>query len=514
MGLNIDAEEADRLDLSLDIIEAVLRDDELAGWDGFGIVVQAYSKRCAWVIDWLAALAETLDRKIMVRLVKGAYWDSEIKLAQQEGTTDFPVYTKKAATDVAYISCARKLLGMTNRIYPQFATHNAHTVAAILELADDKQSFEFQRLHGMGEQLHQKVLEQENTRCRIYAPSRRNAKGWDLHCIKDLAEIETARAPYKTQHWQVRPLVADGMSKTDTAHSAKTIYNPANPSDVVGTVIEADQAAVDHALDKAKNCSCTSAKQRASILRQAADLYESHFGELFAALSREAGKAQIDVISELREAIDFLRYYAAEAEGLADSNAQARGIVACISPWNFPLAIFTGQLSAALAAGNGVIAKPAEQTPITAFIAVRLLLKAGVPASALQLLPGEGAVVGSRLTSDPRIAGVCFTGSTATAQIINKSMAKHLDPSAMLIAETSVQNLHDLASLEGIDAVALWQGDEATGLARRVLASRSGAILPLITDASDLKQRCVIERHICIDTTAAGGNASLLAASA
>lgn len=521
MGFNIDAEEADRLDLSLDVIEAVLRDPELAGWDGFGVVVQAYSKRCAGVIDWLNALAIELDRKIMVRLVKGAYWDSEIKLSQQESTTDFPVYTSKASTDVAYISCSAKLLGMTDRIYPQFATHNAHTVAAILELADDKQAFEFQRLHGMGEQLHLKVLQQEQTRCRIYAPvgahrdllaylvrrllenganssfvnqivdtdipavevaadpfikvaelsnsvtptssiakpadlyapSRVNSRGWDLHSTEDLAEIEAARAPFKTHQWHVDSLVAgnvvDGISADNSGPDAspqtdeqttKTITNPADPSDTVGSVKEADIETVEYALDAAQNWSDTPVTQRANILRKAADLYESNFGELFAALSREAGKGQIDVISELREAVDFLRYYAVETERLASPDSQARGLIACISPWNFPLAIFTGQLSAALAAGNGVLAKPAEQTPITANIAIRLLHEAGVPRAVLQLLPGAGAVVGSKLSSDPRISGICFTGSTATAQIINKSMAQHLDPRALLIAETGGLN--------------------------------------------------------------------------
>ena len=498
MGLNIDAEEADRLDLSLDVIEAVLRDPKLAGWDGFGVVVQAYSKRCPDVIDWLNALATELDRKIMVRLVKGAYWDSEIKLAQQEGTVDFPVYTQKAFTDAAYISCAAKLLGMTDRIYPQFATHNAHTVAAILELADDNQAFEFQRLHGMGEQLHLKVLEQEGSRCRIYAPvgahrdllaylvrrllenganssfvnqivdtdipaaevaadpfvktmnknaanastytiqkpgelyepSRRNSKGWDLHRTEDLAAIEAARAPFKDHQWHVG----------NNTSSAKQIINPADLNDIVGSVEEATLETVEQALTSAQSWSDTPVQQRANILRKAADLYESSFGELFAALTREAGKGQIDVISELREAVDFLRFYAVEAERLADTKPQARGLIACISPWNFPLAIFTGQLSAALAAGNGVLAKPAEQTAITANIAIRLLHEAGVPKAVLQLLPGAGAVVGSRLSADPRIDGICFTGSTDTAQVINKSMAQHLDPRAMLIAETGGLN--------------------------------------------------------------------------
>ena len=508
MGLNIDAEEADRLDLSLDVIEAVLRDPELEGWDGFGVVVQAYSKRCSGVIDWLNTLAIDLDRKIMVRLVKGAYWDSEIKLAQQEGTVDFPVYTQKASTDAAYILCANKLLGMTDRIYPQFATHNAHTVAAILEIATDKKSFEFQRLHGMGEQLHLKVLEQEGTRCRIYAPvgahrdllaylvrrllenganssfvnqivdtdipasevasdpflkvtdstmanasrnaikkpadlyapSRPNSKGWDLHSTEDLADIEAARAPFKDSQWHVGVLVAGLDGTSAQTKTAKQMVNPANFDDVIGSVTEATLETVEHALNVAQSWSDTPVKLRAEILNKAADLFESNFGELFAALTREAGKGQIDVISELREAVDFLRYYAAEAERLEEIKPQARGLIGCISPWNFPLAIFTGQLSAALAAGNGVIAKPAERTPITANIAIRLLHEAGVPTTAMQLLPGAGSIVGSKMSSDSRIKGICFTGSTGTAQVINKSMAENLDPRAFLIAETGGLN--------------------------------------------------------------------------
>lgn len=531
MGFNIDAEEADRLDLSLDVIEAVLRDPELAGWDGFGVVVQAYGKRCPQVIDWLYALAETLDRKIMVRLVKGAYWDTEIKLAQTEGLKNFPVYTQKAVTDVAYVSCAKKLLGLTDRIYPQFATHNAHTVAAVLEMADDISAFEFQRLHGMGESLYLTVLKQSNTRCRIYAPvgahrdllaylvrrllenganssfvnqivdtdiaasdvaadpfgkmvlgaekasqlvfepdaitgvtvsgqiskpaniyqpSRVNSRGWDLRSLEDLEEIEAARSPFLSNTWTASFLIAGENSTIDAFNVdagltdislIKTVTNPADPDETVGTVADTSAALVDVALSAAKPWSQDDAQTRGDALRRAADLYEANFGELFAVLSREAGKTPMDAISELREAVDFLRYYAVEAVSEANTEGkQARGIIACISPWNFPLAIFTGQLSAALAAGNGVLAKPAEQAPITAYLAVKLLHEAGVPVASLQLLPGAGSVVGAKLSSDPRIDGVCFTGSTNTAQLINRSMAKHLDPSAILIAETGGLN--------------------------------------------------------------------------
>ncbi|MDA5095318.1 bifunctional proline dehydrogenase/L-glutamate gamma-semialdehyde dehydrogenase PutA [Aliiroseovarius sp. KMU-50] len=496
MGFNIDAEEADRLEISMDVIEAVLRDPSLAGWDGFGVVVQAYGKRAAQVIDWLYTLAEELDRKIMVRLVKGAYWDTEVKRAQVEGLNGFPVYTRKVATDISYICNARKLLEKTDRIYPQFATHNAHTVAAILELADDKTAFEFQRLHGMGESLHDIVLKQNGTRCRIYAPvgahrdllaylvrrllenganssfvnqivdenvpaeivaadpfeaygngginaavkrpadlygaERVNSKGWDLHDADDLAEIHAARSPFKAHHWKVGPMIA-GDIEGDEGHA---VINPADHSDEVGHVTQVSANDVETALSAARPWQADAAT-RAEALNRAADLYEEHFGEIFAALTREAGKTPMDAIAELREAVDFLRYYA--ARGL-EQKQPARGIMACISPWNFPLAIFSGQIAAALAAGNGVVAKPAEPTAITASIGVRLMLEAGVPATALQLLPGRGSIVGAKITSDPRIKGVCFTGSTATAQTINRAMSEEIAPGAPLIAETGGLN--------------------------------------------------------------------------
>ncbi len=496
MGLNIDAEEADRLDLSLDVIEAVLRDEALVGWDGFGVVVQGYGKRAGAVIDWLYALAETLDRRIMLRLVKGAYWDTEVKRAQVEGLAGFPVFTRKAATDAAYLSCAGKLLRMTDRIYPQFATHNAHTVAAILEMKRDPQAFEFQRLHGMGDALHEEVLRTEGTRCRIYAPvgahrdllaylvrrllenganssfvhqildqsvtpeevaadpfaeidgagpnpavtapadlfapTRRNSKGWDLHNRTDLAEIEAARASFKTHHWSGGPLTT-----AEIAPGHKTnVNNPADPSDIVGELTDATDADLNTCLAAARPWTAPLSDRQAALNR-AADLYEAHFGELFALLSREAGKTPNDAVAELREAVDFLRYYAAEATLLT---APPRGLFACISPWNFPLAIFTGQIAAALAAGNGVIAKPAEATGLIATRAVQLLHQAGVPRDVLHLLPGPGREIGQALVSDPRIDGVCFTGSTATAQAINRAMAAHLDPAAPLIAETGGLN--------------------------------------------------------------------------
>ncbi|MCM2560928.1 bifunctional proline dehydrogenase/L-glutamate gamma-semialdehyde dehydrogenase PutA [Lutimaribacter sp. EGI FJ00015] len=496
MGLNIDAEEADRLDLSLDVIEAVLRDPRLVGWDGFGVVVQAYGKRAGPVLDWLHALAETLDRKLMVRLVKGAYWDTEVKRAQVEGLDSFPVFTRKPATDVSFLCCARKLMGMTGRIYPQFATHNAHSVAAILEMTDDRDAFEFQRLHGMGESLHDLVMAQAGTRCRIYAPvgahrdllaylvrrllenganssfvnqivdeevppavvaadpfealqsvrrsdavrdptdlfrpERANSRGFDLHDARDLARIEDARAPFAQARWQAGPLLAGDVA----GGAMHQVINPARPDDVVGQVTLASGGDVDTALAAARPWGADAAN-RADVLNRLADLYEENFGEIFAVVAREAGKTPADAVAELREAVDFLRYYAARGK---DLSAGPRGIFTCISPWNFPLAIFTGQIAAALAAGNAVLAKPAEATMLTAHVAVRLMHRAGVPRDAIQLLPGHGRDVGAALAADRRVNGVCFTGSTDTAQAINRAMARHMAADAPLIAETGGLN--------------------------------------------------------------------------
>ena len=491
MGLNIDAEEADRLSLSLDVIETVLAEPALAGWDGFGVVVQAYGQRASHVIDFLHDLATRLDRRIMVRLVKGAYWDTEIKRAQVAGIDGFPVFTSKSATDISYIANARKLLSMTDRIYPQFATHNAHTVAAILDMGTDRRAFEFQRLHGMGEALHDIVLTSEATRCRIYAPvgahrdllaylvrrllenganssfvnqivdesvppetvardpfeavndpqphlpkgpemflpERRNSRGFDLRHQPTLDAIEAARAPFATHEWQARPILAGKAAP----HEPERVENPADPADSPGTVAIASDRDVETALDAARPWEAP-ATERGTVLNKAADLYEENFGEIFAILHREAGKSIPDAVAELREAVDFLRYYAANAP-----EAQPVGTFTCISPWNFPLAIFTGQIAAALAAGNAVLSKPAEQTPLIAHLAVGLMHRAGVPATALQLLPGAGEV-GAALTSDARVGGVAFTGSTETALKIRAAMARHLAPGAPLIAETGGMN--------------------------------------------------------------------------
>jgi RHH-type proline utilization regulon transcriptional repressor/proline dehydrogenase/delta 1-pyrroline-5-carboxylate dehydrogenase len=506
MGLNIDAEEADRLDLSLDVIEEVLASPSLSGWDGFGVVVQAYGRRASFVLDWLHALAEKLDCRIMVRLVKGAYWDTEIKRAQVMGLAGYPVFTRKANTDISYLACAKKLFSMTDRIYPQFATHNAHTVAAVLELAGtDRDRFEFQRLHGMGEALHEAVRKAEGTRCRIYAPvgahedllaylvrrllenganssfvhqivdedvspeeiardplavvealgpaanpaiptpdaifepQRGNSRGWDITDPVTIAAIDKARRKFTAPHrWQARP-----MTRAEGEGEAAPVVNPANPSEIVGEVVNADERQVHEAVGLAlaaqPGWSARPVEERAAALLRIAGLYEENSVEFFALAAREAGKTLTDGVAEVREAVDFLRYYAGQAE-LAEDDTVSRGVIACISPWNFPLAIFTGQIAAALVTGNAVIAKPAEQTPLIAARAVELMRQAGVPEDIVQLLPGDGPSVGAPLVSDPRIAGVCFTGSTEVAKGIERQLAETAAPDAMLIAETGGLN--------------------------------------------------------------------------
>ncbi len=493
ISFNIDAEEAGRLVLSLDVIEAVLSDPGLAGWDGFGVAVQSYGQRAGPVIDWLHDLATRLDRKIMVRLVKGAYWDSEIKHAQIIGAKGFPVFTQKAASDIAFIANARRLLAMTDRIYPQFATHNAHSAAAILDMAEDPRSYEFQRLHGMGESLFDRVLKDNPVRCRIYAPvgahrdllaylvrrllenganssfvnqitdssiaaetvaadpfgalaghpaiirypaelflpERRNSRGWDLDHRPDLERIEAARNAHITRNFTAAPEMVDRPGN----RKVRPVRNPANPEKTVGQAVWASAADIDRAVGAARTWDVDGAG-RAAILNRVAGLYEANFGEFYALLAREAGKTLPDAVSELREAVDFIRYYAAN---IPSQEAPPAGLFACISPWNFPLAIFTGQIAAALAAGNAALAKPAEQTPLIAAQAVRLFHEAGVPRHALALLPGDGGA-GAMLTSDARVNGVVFTGSVQTARMIRKAMARHLAPGAPLIAETGGLN--------------------------------------------------------------------------
>lgn len=477
MGFNIDAEESERLELNLDIVEALARDPDLEDWDGLGLVVQAYGTRSPAVIDWVAALAEDTGRRLMVRLVKGAYWDTEIKRAQVMGLARYPVFETKADTDRNYAVCAEKLLSYRPALYPQFATHNANTVAAVLELAGDDQSgYEFQRLHGMGEALHAYLCDTLDRPVRIYAPvgehvdllaylvrrllenganssfvskvtdkdvtideiitdpfeddratmlprpkdttePHANSSGYDLRDVSTKTVLMSARDRFRDTQWSF----GEGVR----------ITNPANPSEIVGSVTFAVKADVDAAIMRAKPWS-VEASTRASTLISAADMLEAAAPELLALLAREAGKTAEDAIAELREAADFLRYYAS----FASDNAAPLGIVAAIAPWNFPLAIFIGEVAGPLAAGNAIIAKPAESTPLIAMRVTQILHDAGVPETALQTLPGEGVLVGAALTSDPRIDGIVFTGSTATAQAIHRSAAQHLDPAAPLVAET------------------------------------------------------------------------------
>jgi RHH-type proline utilization regulon transcriptional repressor/proline dehydrogenase/delta 1-pyrroline-5-carboxylate dehydrogenase len=509
IGINIDAEEADRLEISLDLLDALAGDPALAGFDGIGLVVQAYQKRCPFVIDYVVDLARRSGRKFMVRLVKGAYWDAEIKRAQVDGMPGYPVYTRKVYTDVSYLTCARKLLANTDVIYPQFATHNAYTLAVVYHWArqDGIEDYEFQCLHGMGETLYDQVVGRENLgkACRIYAPvgshetllaylvrrllenganssfvnqivdenipidalladpfavareyegkshpaialpvdifgsERKNSAGLDLTDEDVLRDLAIALG--EQRQYRARPLIEGAVA----ASAWHAVINPAQLADSVGQVSEVTSADVETALHAASSSAAawegTAQERRAELLERVADLYELHRVELMALAVREAGKSLPNAIAEVREAVDFLRYYASQLR--VDEHGSALGAVACISPWNFPLAIFTGQIAAALAAGNVVLAKPAEQTPLIAYRAAQLFHEAGIPKGVLQLLPGRGETVGAALTADSRIKGVLFTGSTEVAQLINRTLAKRaaleLDDIA-LIAETGGQN--------------------------------------------------------------------------
>jgi len=562
IGLTVDAEEADRLELSLDVIEAAFTDASLVGWHGFGIVVQAYQKRAPFVIDWIAELARAHGRRIPVRLVKGAYWDSEVKRAQVEGHPGYPVFTRKPNTDVSYLANARRLLSATDAIYPMFATHNAHTIAAVhrlgLTLLSDtspsgrgrnstavsgegaaqaqpspqplsqgergsRKSYEFQKLHGMGDDLYAEVIPADrlDVPCRVYAPvgshedllpylvrrllenganssfvnrisdedvaiddlirdpvevvagfesiphpriplpvdlfrsqfhDRSNSMGVNL---ANDAQLETLAAQIQaaTGPWTAAPLVPGATSAGATVE----VTSPADRRVRVGQWQAADSATVEQALRNATDAhaewNAVPAASRAAILEHAADLLESRTPDYIAMCTREAGKTIPDGVAEVREAVDFLRYYAGEARRLfvvealpgptGESNSlqlSGRGVFVCISPWNFPLAIFAGQIAAALAAGNTVIAKAAEQTTLVGHAAVKLLHEAGVPAHVLQYVPGDGASVGAALTADPRVAGVVFTGSNATALAINRALAARDGAIGTLIAETGGQN--------------------------------------------------------------------------
>ncbi len=498
IGFNIDAEEAARLDLSLDLVEALMRDAKLDGWDGFGVVVQAYQRRAPYVIDWLAALARERGRRIMVRLVKGAYWDAEIKRAQVMGLESYPVFTRKALTDVSYQACARKLFANADIIYPQFATHNALTAALVREMAGDVGEYELQRLHGMGEALHDSLLK-AGLRSRIYAPvgghrellpylvrrllenganssfvnqlfdsdlsvddivadpveetkalnivantaipaprdlfagKRLLSEGWDETDPETAEQLQLAVGQALDNRRRYGPIIDGASPKGETAVSV----NPAHNGETIGRIDLAEPAHVDLACNAAaasqQEWARRSAKGRGDILRRAASMLEDRAEQFMQLATREAGKTIPDAIAEVREAVDFLRFYADEAEAL---QGEPLGVVACISPWNFPLAIFLGQVAAALAAGNAVVAKPAEQTPIIAHDAVRLLHEAGVPTGVLHFLPGDGPSVGGPLVRHARVGGVVFTGSTDVARIINKSLVESEKADAALIAET------------------------------------------------------------------------------
>ena len=529
MGFCVDAEEADRLDLSLEVLEAVACDPALKDWQGFGLAVQAYQKRCARLVDWLAELSGRARRRLNVRLVKGAYWDTEIKLAQEQGLEGYPVFTRKVSTDVSYLACASKLLADPQAFYPQFATHNAHTLAAVLEMAGNRpagDSFEFQRLHGMGEALYEEIVGPDKLAvpCRIYAPvgshedllaylvrrllenganssfvnriqdealpleeivadpvakaerldpvphpriplprhlfegveagARLNSAGLDLADPLAVAELGQAMQRHAATPWQAAPLLG-GFAQ---AGAARPVLDPADRRRQVGEAVWATPEMADKALARAQAAAADwdalGAEARARILRRIADLYEENHTELMALAVREAGKTVGDALAEVREAVDFCRYYAARgAEIFADSQRMpgptgernelrhaGRGVFLCISPWNFPLAIFTGQIVAALMAGNAVLAKPAEQTGLMAAAAVRLMQRAGVPGEVLQLLPGDGAALGGRLVKDARVGGVAFTGSVETGQAINRALAARDGAVVPLIAETGGQN--------------------------------------------------------------------------
>jgi len=483
LNFTVDAEEQNRLELSLDVIEAVFADPSLRGWDGFGLAIQAYAKRALPVIDWVVELAEAHQSRMMVRLVKGAYWDAEVKHAQVEGADDFPVFTRKPATDVSFLACAKRMLERRDVLFPQIATHNALTVATVIEMADSsghRDGFEFQRLHGMGEELYAAVRKQENLPVRIYAPvgGHRDLLAYLVRRLlenganssfvakvgdKDVPVDELLERPSKQLDVPRHPKIlrprklfgarqnSDGLefgsrSELDAllegmnAAPVAAEVSPISPDD-----IDAMMARAGSAFPKWRD---TPAKVRAKILRCAADGLEDNRDALMATLSREAGKTLDDGIAEIREAVDFLRYYADEAETLCVTrelpgpvgeenlySISGRGVWATVAPWNFPLAIFLGQTAAALATGNCVIAKPAPQSPIIGAQAVEILNAAGLPKDVLQLAPG-GAEVGAALVSHPDVAGVAFTGSTATAKVIERTLAAKDGPIVPLVAET------------------------------------------------------------------------------
>ena len=523
IGLTVDAEEADRLGISLDIIKAVFLDADLADWEGFGLAVQAYQKRSFYLLDWLQQLSEQAGKRMMVRLVKGAYWDSEIKHSQELGLAGYPVFTRKANTDVSYIACAKKLLSFPAHFYSQFATHNPHTLAVILEMAQADNKFEFQCLHGMGQTLYGPLLKRQQGKiyCRVYAPvgnhkdllpylvrrllengantsfvnrimdknlsiediiadpiqqvaqasnkqhskiplpiniygkQRKNSPGIDLTNRHQCMQLAKAMQEVSKKEWWAK----SKLSSVNHEEQWQTVLDPACRQRIVGKVQSVSQAQLDIAFNNAQlalpKWDALGAIARADILDKIAELFEEQYADFIYLAVREAGKTIPDALAEIREAIDFCRYYALQARKqlaktikltgpTGESNQleyHGRGIFVCISPWNFPLAIFTGQVVAALVAGNSVLAKPAEQTPLIAAAAVDLFYQAGIPEDVLSLLPGEGETIGAALVKDKRAAGVIFTGSTMVAKSIQRSLAKREGAIVPLIAETGGQNV-------------------------------------------------------------------------
>ncbi|HEX3983805.1 MAG TPA: bifunctional proline dehydrogenase/L-glutamate gamma-semialdehyde dehydrogenase PutA, partial [Acidisoma sp.] len=551
IGIAIDAEETERLGISLDLLEALCCDPRLQGWDGIGFVVQAYQKRAPAVLDWIIDLARRSGHRLMLRLVKGAYWDSEIKRTQVEGLSDYPLFTRKTHTDLSYLACARKLLGAPDAIFPQFATHNAHTLAAIAAIAAmtgpvaAPDRLEFQCLYGMGEPLYRAAFRLGLARsCRIYAPVgghetllaylvrrllENGANGSFVHRLADrcVAMAELVQEPAATIAAEANPGAAHpaipkpralyGTARQNSAgldlfddHTLQSIdgylrhkrvpfvarppgdrlgptlslRNPARLEDIVGHVVQAETGDVEAALSRAEAAApgwaATTPASRAEILQRAATLMEERLPRLLPLIIREAGKSVPNAVGEVREAVDFLRYYAAET--FKPENAgQPLGPFACISPWNFPLAIFTGQVAAALAAGNPVLAKPAEETPLTAMAAVTLLYEAGIPRDVLKTLPGAGDI-GAALTADARIRGVAFTGSSSVAKRIQTVLARRLNPGGLpvpFIAETG-----------GLNAMVV----DSSALPEQVVAD----VLSSAFDSAG--QRCSALRLLCVQT--------------
>jgi len=532
IGLTVDAEEARRLDISVDIMEAVFSDPQLDGWEGFGLALQSYQKRAMPLLDYWIAVARRHKRRLCIRLIKGAYWDSEIKDAQVRGLPGYPVFTRKASTDVSFIACAKKIIAAGDAIYPQFATHNARSVATILTLMEGRTDFEFQCLHGMGRPLYDQVVDKKGRAlpCRIYAPvgsyqdllpylvrrllenganssfvnriidstmgvddiiadpvavvahlaskphpriplpkdlycqestmqqqpTRANSQGIDLTDYPTLMELVKQMTEATQEQWTAEPLLGSEQPSLSPSQGSE-VLDPSNTKHQVGWVRESTEQDVSQAIEYAVTAvpawDITPVEQRAEVLERVADLFEQERAKLIALLVREAGKTLPDAVAELREAMDFCRYYASEARRVlqvqnlpgptGETNQlhlHGRGVILCVSPWNFPLAIFVGQISAALVTGNAVIAKPARQTSLIAAMAVRLFRQAGVPAAVVQLLPGRSEVVGAPLITDERISGVLLTGSTETARKINQSLAARPGPIVPFIAETGGQN--------------------------------------------------------------------------